>query len=498
MTASPPTGLRAANRDLDAVARATKWSHSGVLRTLVVGAGLCWAVAFVAIALVYKLQLYADGAMFSYAVAVQDVWAFHWHNISGRLTVYLLNLLPAELCVGLTGNPDAGILVYGLLFYLAPLASLVATFAADRSHGRIIFVYACCSTIVLCPLVFGFPTEMWMAHAMFWPALAVSHYAKRSLAGTTLVFMMLLALAFTHEGGLVLATAIVATLALRGLRDAVFIRSAAILVSILVISAAVKLMLPPDEYYSSALLRAALHFFDLTIFKVRIVQLLLGAIAAYGLIFLALSRLAARNAYLYAAVIVIATLGIYWLAFDDALLSASRYYLRTAVFVLTPAFGLLAAYTALSGDERLAFSLPVLERALALSNQAARPLAAALVIVMLVHVVETAKFIKEWRNYVAAVAALAASDESDRSLGDERFISSARIAPELNRLSWFSTTPYLSVLVSNFRPNRIVVDPAGNYFWLSCATATGNAEATRTVPKQGRDLIRIYSCLHRP
>ena len=86
---------------------------------------------------------------------------------------------------------------------------------------------------MLCPLVFGFPTEMWMAHAMFWPALAVSHYAKRSLAGTTLVFMMLLALAFTHEGGLVLATAIVATLALRGLRDPVFIRSAAILVGIL-------------------------------------------------------------------------------------------------------------------------------------------------------------------------------------------------------------------------------------------------------------------------
>jgi hypothetical protein len=96
------------------------------------------------------------------------------------------------------------------------------------------------------------------------------------------------------------------------------------------------------------------------------------------------------------------------------------------------------------------------------------------------------------------VATLAASNESDPSLGDERFISSARIAPQLNRLSWFSTTPYLSVLVSNFRPNRIVVDPAGNYFWLSCATATANAEATRTVPKQARDLIRVYSCLHRP
>ena len=60
-----------------------------------------------------SLELYADGAMFSYAVAVQDVWAFHWHNISGRLSVFFLSLLPAESYVGLSGNPGAGIVVYG-------------------------------------------------------------------------------------------------------------------------------------------------------------------------------------------------------------------------------------------------------------------------------------------------------------------------------------------------------------------------------------------------
>ena len=66
------------------------------LRALVIGVGLCWSVAFVAIALTYQLALYADGAMFSYAVAAQDVWAFHWHNSSGRLSVYFLSLLPAQ------------------------------------------------------------------------------------------------------------------------------------------------------------------------------------------------------------------------------------------------------------------------------------------------------------------------------------------------------------------------------------------------------------------
>src|ERR1700738_4228163 len=221
-------------------------ADADVLRALVVGTGLCWSVAFVVIALRYELELYADGAMFSYAVAVQDVWAFHWHNISGRLSVFLLTLLPAEISVGLSGNPSVGIVVYGLLFYLAPLAGLIGTFAADRSHGRIIFVYACCSTALLCPLIFGFPTEMCLAHAVFWPALAVRHYAKPTLAGTALVFVMLLTLAFTHEGALVLAFAIVATLAPRGLRDALFLRAAAVLLAVLAMSAASKIIDPAN------------------------------------------------------------------------------------------------------------------------------------------------------------------------------------------------------------------------------------------------------------
>src|SRR5215204_4571150 len=104
-------------------------------RSLIVGAGLCWSVAFPLIAIFYQLELYGDGAMFSYAVAVQDVWAFHWHNISGRTSIFLLTLLPAETLVGITGDPWVGIIAYGFLFYVAPLAGLVATFAADRSPG---------------------------------------------------------------------------------------------------------------------------------------------------------------------------------------------------------------------------------------------------------------------------------------------------------------------------------------------------------------------------
>lgn len=473
-------------------------SGSDALRTLVIAAGLCWSVAFVVIALAYQLQLYADGAMFSYAVAVGDVWAFHWHNISGRLSVFLLSLWPAEIYVGLSGNPAAGIVLYGLLFYLAPLAGLIATFAADRSRGRFIFVYACASTALLCPLVFGFPTEMWLAHALFWPALAVSHFAPRTVAGTALVFLVMLVLAFSHEGALALAIAIVATLAPRGWRDPLFLRAAAVLIAVLAIAAAAKIMLPPDEYYAGVLLRAALHFFDLSIFQVPIVLLLFAVLAGYGVILPALTRMTPDRAYLYAALIVIAALTIFWLWLDRSVLASNRYYLRTALVIVTPAFGALAVLSDWTGDDRPAVALPRLQRTMnAARRRATRPLAALFIVLTLVHVIETAKFVTAWSHYRSAVAALASSTESDPVLGDPRFISSERIPAVLNRLSWFSTIPYLSVIVANFTPNRLVIDPAGNYFWLSCATATANAEAIGATPAAGRDLVRIYSCLHR-
>ena len=473
-------------------------SGADVLRALVIGTGLCWSVAFVAVALCYELELYADGAMFSYAVAVQDVWTFHWHNISGRMSVFFLSLLPAETYVGLSGDPSAGIAVYGLLFYLAPLGGLIGTFAADRSRDRIIFVYACCSTALLCPLIFGFPTEMWLAHALFWPTLAVCHYAKRTTVGTALVLVMMLTLAFTHQGALVLAFAIVATLALRGLRNVSFLRAAAAMIVVLAASVAAKIMLPPDEYYADVLVRAALHFFDLTIFQVGIVVLLFAVLAGYGAIFLVLSRSGRHRAYLYAAAIVLVVLTIYWLWFDRTIHASSRYYLRTALVIVTPVFGALAALGAMSGDGQLTIRLPSLEQATAaVRNRWARPLAAAFVLLTLVHVVETAKFVAAWRHYRAAVAVLATGDESDPALGNPHFVSSERITPNLNNLSWFSTTPYLSVIVANFMPNRLVIDPIGNYFWLSCATATANAKAVRAIPAEGRDLVRIYSCLHR-
>jgi hypothetical protein len=472
--------------------------NARLFRSLVIGTGLCWAIAFVPIALRYQLELYGDGAMFSYAVAVQDVWAFHWHNISGRASVFLYSLFPAETVVGFTGRPWAGILTYGFLFYIAPLAGLILTLAADRSRGRILFVYACGSTALLCPMIFGFPTEMWFAEAVFWPALAVSHYAKRTIVGAALVFVAQLALAFAHEGALVLLFVIVATLAPRGLRDPRFFRAAICMILVFILAAASKFVLPPDDYYAEVLLRAALHFFDPEIFKVEVVLVLLAALMTYGLVFAAMKSIAPKRACIYALGIVLVLLAVYWLTFDHSVLASSRYYLRTALVLLLPAFAAMAVLSAIPEDELAVYPLVRLRSALSsLGDRWICASAAAFLIVTSIHAVETGKFVTAWTSYRAAIAALATGAEADPSLGNPRFVSSARTSPDLAPLAWFSTIPYLSVVLANFSPNRLVIDPAGNYFWLSCATATQNRDADRAVPREARELVRIYSCLHR-
>ena len=115
----------------------------------------------------------------------------------------------------------------------------------------------------------------------------------------------------------------------------------------------------------------------------------------------------------------------------------------------------------------------------------------------IIHAIETGKFVASWNDYRNAIAVLATSGESDPGLGNPRFVSAERISPALAPLSWFSTIPYLSIILSNFSPRRLVIDPTGNYFWLSCETATRNRDAELAVPAQTRELVRIYSCLHR-
>jgi hypothetical protein len=471
-----------------------------LLRLFVITAGICWSIVFVAVGLGYELQLYGDGSIFSYSVAVEDAWAFHWHNIPGRLFVYLFSYVPAETYVDITGDSRGGIVIYGFLFFVAPLLGLIATWLADRSKGRIIFGYACGSTACLCPLIFGFPTEVWMAHVLFWPALALCHYAARGTGGTIAVFVALLALAFTHEGALIFVVGILATLLLRGREDATFMRAGSAFLVVITIWALVKAIFPPDAYFATAFDRAALHVFDLSIFACDLAQLLFAVFAAYAIAVYVLWRLSPTHATTYGASIVAVALAVHWLWFDHALHANNRYYMRTMLLIVTPVLGAFAASYAVRAESCLTLVSPLLLRLLSVleSGVMTRAAAGALLLLMLAHAVETTKFVSAWVHYKDAVRALAEGVASDPELGDRHFVSSARIAADLNRLSWSSTTHFLSVLLTpNLAPSRLVLDATANYFWLSCETAAHNELQYRSLPVESRRLVRVHACLHR-
>ena len=259
-----------------------------------------------------------------------------------------------------------------------------------------------------------------------------------------------------------------------------------------------KIIFPPDDYFADALLRAALHFFDLTVFQVSLVLLLVTTLVSYLLIYLGLLRLAPSKAYLYATATAVMALTVYWLWFDHSLHASNRYYLRTALVLVTPLLGIAAGLYAMRADG-LTLPTPGLERFLTklASGGVVQATIGAFLLVTLVYVVETAKFVGAWERYKTTLAALATGSASDPALGDPRFVSSERIGPDLNQLSWKSTTPYLSVITAHFVPNRLVVDPTANYFWLSCELAAANYRAVRSIPDTTRNLVKIYSCLHR-
>lgn len=469
------------------------------LRNLVVAAGVLATALFVVVGLSFRLQTYGDGSIFSYAVATREVWAFHWHNIATRAATWALAMAPGEATVELTGAPAAGVFVYGLLFFGAPAVGLAATFALDRAPGRPYFLFACAANALLAPLVFGFTTEMWIAHALFWPAFACAMTAPVSLGSSLLLAALAAALALAHEGGLVLGFGIVVATGLRGLRDARFLRALACYGLALAAWFAINHVLQPDSYFGEVRLRAASEFFEARIFASPLMLLIAAALAAYAALCALLSGAASRRAALAATALVAGALVLWWALFDSALHADNRYYLRTILLLGTCGFASIVGLMQLAREDTIVARLRPLKRALDLfaSETFTRGALGAVVLVLCIHVVETTKFVRGFAGYRDAIRALAIGEAADPRLGAPFLVSSKRIGDDLNRLSWFSTTPYLSALVADFRPKRLVVDPAGNYFWLSCATAREAAEAPRAAPAQTREMIRVYSCLHR-
>lgn len=467
---------------------------AAALARLLAALALIWCAAFPLVGLAFGLQTFADAGLFAYAVAAGESWEFHWRNISGRAFAWTWASAPAEVWGSLSGDPEAAVALYGALWFAAPALGLAATFAADRSPGRAFTLWACASTALVLPFVFGFPTELWIAHAAFWPALALLH-APGGRARTAATLAALLALVLSHEGGVVWGGVAVATLLLRAAPLPGLGRGAGLFALALIPWAALKRSVRPEPYVAEVLERNAANFLDLWSLLSPVVLLCAAGLTLYAVAFLlALRRGAARPAA-PALAVTAAALALWWLALDGALHAWDRYYLRTLLLGVAPAAAVAAALQATGAAGRLAVRWKGLAQGGPLLAQAA--LGAALVL-SLIHAVETAKFAREWVVYTTQVRALALGEASDPDLGDPGFVSAARIATGHDRLGWHSTTPFLSALsVPGMAPRRLVVDPGAAYFWFPCAAAEASRDRPGPVPQATRELVARYACLHR-
>ena len=192
--------------------------------------------------------------------------------------------------------------------------------------------------------------------------------------------------------------------------------------------------------------------------------------------------------------IALAALAAYWLFGSHELHADDRYYLRTVVIAATPALAILAIGSAFAGRlhraPEIVCSFP---RSFFLAC-GARAFAAALLLVLVVHGAETARFAAGWRDHLSMFSRLVT--EPSRT----RFVELDPEKPEYDELPWFSTLPYLSVLVApDFKPARLAIDPKSDYFWISCATANESVRKAgpHGIPKQSREMIRDYTCQRR-
>jgi hypothetical protein len=314
------------------------------------------------------------------------------------------------------------------------------------------------------------------------------------------VFVGLLALVFTHEGAIVLASAILFAVFLRGWRNIIFIRAVGAFSVVMMIWLIVKITIRPDDYIAGVLAAAAYKFINIENLGQPAFLSLFAALAGYAIGLVLLRRMNLRRAPAYAALACAAALAVYWAWFDRSILAEVRYNLRTVLLIATPALGVLAAVQTMDDESRRKSAIPFLAPLWDRPAKSFDPrmISGAILLTMLVYAVETTKFVGAWIDYKAAVCGLATGTDSDPALGDPLFVSSRRIGADLNRLAWNSTTPYLSVLVApGLKPTRLVVDPDAGYFWLSCKTATQSEQTSPAIPAAARRLVRVHACLHR-
>lgn len=173
-------------------------ADAGNLGRAVVLVAFAMSAALPVVAVLFRVTPFADGSFFVLSLLSPDPWDFGWESYPSRLTAFALTILPPFWIGRLTGNGSLAVGAYSAIMGLLPLAGLLATrrVAAPGSHWLTICAI---STIVLAFSVTFFPTEMWLAHTLIWPLVAL---AAKTEARAGAILALSLVTAFVHEAAI--------------------------------------------------------------------------------------------------------------------------------------------------------------------------------------------------------------------------------------------------------------------------------------------------------
>ncbi|MCK8784429.1 hypothetical protein M0638_08560 [Roseomonas sp. NAR14] len=484
-------------------------------------AGIGWLVGLYAAAalaapllyLGWHLEAYADGSYFSFALLARQSWDYVWSNFPGRLSTFLLCVEPAAAWLALTGDDAGALRLYGMLFGAMPLLGLLASLAVLPRHARGELLWPAVSFLVFGLLTLGFPTETWLTQSAFWPLLFAIRHLPEHPAGRRghLAALVLLGAVyvFSHEA-MVLGLPLLALAALR-LRGGpggrrLLATVAAVFAALLLAWVAVKVGLRPPNAETTE--RVAANQFSLLMPKAQLTNpllqkagIVLALLVPAWLLwprFLQTSR-ARRAAILsVAAAVLAAALVAAW-----GLYGPHRYAARAVVLFATPALGLLCLLTRLDTGE----ALPAGDRPRVRFD--AWPYLPVVVLALVLHLGEGAKFLREWARFSALLGAVAdgrAPLEGQPSLG---LLPEGEPPPPAGpgqgfpgrdtpwQLSWNWTLPFNSFLVAEgFAPRQIVHNRYARYDPVSCDQLRALAVAGTGLGEHGLRLLRDYACAH--
>ena len=218
------------------------------------------------------------------------------------------------------------------------------------------------------------------------------------------------------------------------------------------------------------------------------------ATLAYDIAVLLLRRISPHRTYAYAVVACICMLAVYWFWFDRSLLTEGRYNLRTILLIATPAFGMVATVHAMDGEARRKSLLPFLARLASAIERAMNPrlIAGAFVLTMLVHTVETAKFVWAWSEYKTAIRQLATSTESDPRSATRYLYRQRRVGPASTGCRGIRRRLICRYCRARSCTQRGSSSIRHHFFWPSCKRRNGSeADQHRTSRSRASSVFTV-------